>query len=108
MPNNSHSTCSTPARNHPHTPTHTRAEYGFPLGTRLADQRKTHKAGQLDPGRVKQLAGLGMVWSHQDVAFEEGLHLQRVLMAHHPSRPAGSGTRRPASYRGRLRIRTAG
>ncbi|WP_457473193.1 Helicase associated domain protein [Streptomyces sp. TE4109] len=48
---------------------------GFPLGTWLADQRKTHKAGYLDPGRVEQLDGLGMVWSHQDIAFEEGLEL---------------------------------
>ncbi|MGW2090534.1 helicase associated domain-containing protein, partial [Streptomyces sp. NPDC001880] len=31
---------------------------GFPLGTWLADQRKTHKAGRLDLGRVEQLAGL--------------------------------------------------
>ncbi|MFF3787487.1 helicase associated domain-containing protein [Streptomyces sp. NPDC001933] len=45
---------------------------GFPLGTWLAAQRRTHKAGRLDPGRVEQLDGLGMVWSHQDIAFEEG------------------------------------
>ncbi|MFF8717379.1 helicase associated domain-containing protein [Streptomyces sp. NPDC015184] len=36
---------------------------GFPLETWLADQRKTHKAGRLDPGRVEQLgrAGHGLV-----------------------------------------------
>ncbi|MFF1651576.1 helicase associated domain-containing protein [Streptomyces sp. NPDC058240] len=46
---------------------------GFPLGTWPADQRRFHKPRHLDAGRVKQLDGLGMVWSHQDVAFEEGL-----------------------------------
>ncbi|MEU4506970.1 Helicase associated domain protein [Streptomyces sp. NPDC024089] len=56
---------------------------GFPLGTWLADQRKTHKAGGLDVGRVEQLGGLGMVWSHQDVAFEEGLTAARAWAAVH-------------------------
>ncbi|MFJ8856507.1 Helicase associated domain protein [Streptomyces sp. NPDC102437] len=56
---------------------------GFPLGTWLADQRKSHKAGRLDTGRVEQLAGLGMVWSHQDVAFEEGLAAARAWAAVH-------------------------
>ncbi|MCX5426184.1 helicase associated domain-containing protein [Streptomyces sp. NBC_00257] len=51
---------------------------GFPLGTWLADQRKSHKAGCLDAGRVEQLDGLGMVWSHQNVAFEEGLTAARA------------------------------
>ncbi|MCX4851405.1 helicase associated domain-containing protein [Streptomyces sp. NBC_00893] len=56
---------------------------GFPLGTWLADQRKTHKAGRLDEGRVEQLAGLGMVWSHQDIAFEEGLTAARAWATVH-------------------------
>ncbi|MET8747184.1 Helicase associated domain protein [Streptomyces sp. NPDC004728] len=56
---------------------------GFPLGTWLADQRKTHKAGRLDAGRVEQLAGLGMVWSHQDIAFEEGLTAARAWATVH-------------------------
>ncbi|MFK4212742.1 Helicase associated domain protein [Streptomyces sp. NPDC030920] len=56
---------------------------GFPLGTWLADQRKFHKAGSLDAGRVEQLGGLGMVWSHQDVAFEEGLSAARAWAAVH-------------------------
>ncbi|MFB7215954.1 helicase associated domain-containing protein [Streptomyces sp. NPDC056255] len=55
----------------------------FPLGTWLADQHKTHKAGRLGPGRVEQLAGLGMVWSHQDIAFEEGLTASRAWAAVH-------------------------
>ncbi|MFF3959530.1 Helicase associated domain protein, partial [Streptomyces sp. NPDC001890] len=56
---------------------------GFPLGTWLADQRKNHKAGRLDAGRVEQLDGLGMVWSHQDVAFEEGLTAARAWATVH-------------------------
>ncbi|MFJ1717068.1 Helicase associated domain protein [Streptomyces sp. NPDC088260] len=56
---------------------------GFPLGTWLADQRKSHKAGRLDQGRVEQLDGLGMVWSHQDVAFGEGLTAARAWAAVH-------------------------
>ncbi|MGW2089957.1 Helicase associated domain protein [Streptomyces sp. NPDC001880] len=56
---------------------------GFPLGTWLADQRKSHKAGRLDAGRVEQLVGLGMVWSHQDVAFEEGLTAARAWATVH-------------------------
>ncbi|MFJ2590347.1 Helicase associated domain protein [Streptomyces sp. NPDC087538] len=59
------------------------APAGFPLGTWLANQRKTHKAGRLDPGRAEQLDGLGMVWSHQDVAFEEGLTAARAWAAVH-------------------------
>uniref|UniRef100_UPI002F912005 helicase associated domain-containing protein n=1 Tax=Streptomyces sp. NBC_01592 TaxID=2975889 RepID=UPI002F912005 len=56
---------------------------GFPLGTWLADQRKFHKAGRLDAGRVEQLGGLGMVWSHQYVAFKEGLTAARAWAAVH-------------------------
>ncbi|MEL5955297.1 helicase associated domain-containing protein [Streptomyces sp. CLV115] len=37
------------------------APTGFPLGTWLADQRRRHKAGRLDTGRVEQLDRLGTV-----------------------------------------------
>ncbi|WP_329202938.1 Helicase associated domain protein [Streptomyces sp. NBC_01435] len=40
-------------------------------------------SGRLDAGRVEQLDGLGMVWSHQDVAFEEGLAAARAWAAVH-------------------------
>ncbi|MEU8548998.1 Helicase associated domain protein [Streptomyces roseoverticillatus] len=56
---------------------------GFPLGTWLADQRRFHKAGRLAPDRATELDGLGMVWSHQDVAFEEGLAAARAWAAAH-------------------------
>ncbi|MEU4820224.1 Helicase associated domain protein, partial [Micromonospora aurantiaca] len=56
---------------------------GFPLGTWLADQRRLCKAGRLVAARVGELDGLGMVWSHQDVAFEEGLSAARAWAAVH-------------------------
>ncbi|MCC3777452.1 DEAD/DEAH box helicase [Streptomyces sp. UNOB3_S3] len=56
---------------------------GFPLGTWLADQRRFRKAGRLASDRVAELDGLGMVWSHQDVAFEEGLAAARAWAAVH-------------------------
>ncbi|MFC4516292.1 Helicase associated domain protein [Streptomyces ehimensis] len=56
---------------------------GFPLGTWLADQRRFNKAGRLAPARAAELDGLGMVWSHQDVAFEEGVTAARVWAAVH-------------------------
>lgn len=46
---------------------------GFPLGTWIADQRRFYNAGQTKPARVRELENLGMVWSHWDVAFAEGL-----------------------------------
>ncbi|MEU2871632.1 Helicase associated domain protein [Streptomyces olivoreticuli] len=56
---------------------------GFPLGTWLADQRKFARAGNLDRTRVEELDRLGMVWSHQDIAFEEGLTAARAWAAVH-------------------------
>ncbi|MFF4407320.1 Helicase associated domain protein [Streptomyces sp. NPDC001404] len=56
---------------------------GFPLGTWLADQRRFNKGGRLAPARAAELDGLGMVWSHQDVAFEEGLTAARAWAAVH-------------------------
>ncbi|MEU1782138.1 Helicase associated domain protein [Streptomyces abikoensis] len=56
---------------------------GFPLGTWLADQRRFNKAGGLAPDRAAELDRLGMVWSHQDIAFEEGLAAARGWAAAH-------------------------
>ncbi|MFE1953250.1 Helicase associated domain protein [Streptomyces sp. NPDC059524] len=50
---------------------------GFPLGTWLATQRKVNRAGRLGRERASELDQLGMVWSHQDLAFEEGLTAAR-------------------------------
>ncbi|MEV5177900.1 Helicase associated domain protein [Streptomyces flaveolus] len=50
---------------------------GFPLGRWLADLRRYYGAGTLEASRVVQLDALGMVWSHHDVAWEEGLAVAR-------------------------------
>ncbi|WP_435850325.1 Helicase associated domain protein [Streptomyces massasporeus] len=50
---------------------------GFPLGQWIADARRFHARGGMDDNRVQQLEKLGMVWSHYDVAWEEGLAAAR-------------------------------
>lgn len=50
---------------------------GFPLGQWIADARHRHARGRLNAERVQQLEMLGMVWSHHDVAWEEGLTAAR-------------------------------
>ncbi|MFD0541812.1 Helicase associated domain protein [Streptomyces mexicanus] len=69
---------------------------GFPLGVWLADQRRYYNAGTLDAERVAELEALGMVWSHHDVAFEEGLTVARAWAAEHghflpPATAVGEG-----------------
>ncbi|MET9017775.1 helicase associated domain-containing protein [Streptomyces olivaceoviridis] len=59
------------------------AAAGFPMGRWLADQRRYYNAGTLEASRVKQLDKLGMVWSHHDVAGEEGLTVARSWAAAH-------------------------
>ncbi|MFI5617073.1 Helicase associated domain protein [Streptomyces sp. NPDC051567] len=55
----------------------------FPLGQWIADVRRTHRRGALGQERTAQLEALGMVWSHFDVAFEEGLAAARGWAAAH-------------------------
>ncbi|MFI8829341.1 Helicase associated domain protein [Streptomyces sp. NPDC053431] len=50
---------------------------GFPLGQWIADNRRFYARGDMDTDRVAQLEKLGMVWSHFDVAWEEGLAAAR-------------------------------
>ncbi|WP_443044844.1 Helicase associated domain protein [Streptomyces sp. Go40/10] len=50
---------------------------GFPLGQWVADARRIYARGAMGPDRVAQLERLGMVWSHYDVAWEEGLTAAR-------------------------------
>ncbi|MFJ3981267.1 DEAD/DEAH box helicase [Streptomyces fungicidicus] len=50
---------------------------GFPLGQWIADNRRFYARGAMDADRVAQLEKLGMVWSHYDVAWEEGLAAAR-------------------------------
>ncbi|MGW7414572.1 Helicase associated domain protein [Streptomyces sp. NPDC054863] len=56
---------------------------GFPLGTWLRNQRTAHGAKTLEPERVRELEKLGVVWSHQDHAFEQGLVAARHWAAEH-------------------------
>ncbi|MFI5809323.1 Helicase associated domain protein [Streptomyces sp. NPDC051561] len=56
---------------------------GFPLGTWLKKQRKDYRAGDLAPERVRELEKLGVVWAHQDHAFEEGLAAARRWAGEH-------------------------
>ncbi|MGW5345250.1 Helicase associated domain protein [Streptomyces sp. NPDC004050] len=55
----------------------------FPLGQWIADARRNHRRGTLGRERAAQLDELGMVWSHFDVAFEEGLAAARGWAAEH-------------------------
>ncbi|WP_234433772.1 helicase associated domain-containing protein [Streptomyces rimosus] len=49
----------------------------FPLGQWIADARRFYARGDMDADRIEQLEKLGMVWSHFDVAWEEGLAAAR-------------------------------
>ncbi|MCX4985730.1 DEAD/DEAH box helicase [Streptomyces sp. NBC_00572] len=55
----------------------------FPLGQWTADARRFYARGDMDQGRIAQLETLGMVWSHFDVAWEEGLSAARGWAAEH-------------------------
>lgn len=50
---------------------------GFPLGQWIADARRFYARRDMDEDRARQLEKLGMVWSHFDVAWEEGLAAAR-------------------------------
>ncbi|MEU6890121.1 Helicase associated domain protein [Streptomyces viridosporus] len=50
---------------------------GFPLGQWIADARRFYARGDMDEGRIEQLEKLGMIWSHYDVAWKEGLAAAR-------------------------------
>ncbi|GAA2966757.1 DEAD/DEAH box helicase [Streptomyces enissocaesilis] len=56
---------------------------GFPLGQWTADARRFYARGDMDEDRIAQLEKLGMIWSHFDVAWEEGLSAARGWAAEH-------------------------
>ncbi|MEU0602207.1 helicase associated domain-containing protein [Streptomyces sp. NPDC006393] len=56
---------------------------GHPTGVWVADQRRYHAAGTLEPDRVAELEALGMVWSVQDTAWAEGLAVARSYATAH-------------------------
>ncbi|MFD7163702.1 DEAD/DEAH box helicase [Streptomyces violascens] len=45
----------------------------YPIGRWVAQQRRTYRAGDLDPHRIKQLEAEGMVWEPGDEAWETKL-----------------------------------
>ncbi|MFF4846176.1 DEAD/DEAH box helicase [Streptomyces collinus] len=55
----------------------------FPLGQWAADARRAYTRGTMDPERVAQLDKLGMVWSHHDIAWEDGLTAAREWAQKH-------------------------
>ncbi|WP_406865213.1 helicase associated domain-containing protein [Streptomyces solicamelliae] len=56
---------------------------GFALGVWIARQRSARTRGELSQERVGQLNELGMIWSHAEVAFAEGLSAARGWAAEH-------------------------
>ncbi|MFE7394663.1 Helicase associated domain protein [Streptomyces sp. NPDC057582] len=54
---------------------------GFPLGQWTADARRFHARGNMDADRIAQLEKLGMIWSHYDIAWEQGLTAARAWAA---------------------------
>ncbi|WP_406502365.1 Helicase associated domain protein [Streptomyces sp. NBC_01602] len=57
--------------------------HDFPLGQWIADARRFHARGDMDQDRTAQLEKLGMIWSHYDVAWEEGLAAAHGWAAEH-------------------------
>lgn len=55
----------------------------FPLGVWIGDQRRSYQAGRLSPVRSTALEQLGMVWSHPDHVFNEGLSVARAYHTIH-------------------------
>ncbi|WP_407913787.1 helicase associated domain-containing protein [Kitasatospora sp. NE20-6] len=59
------------------------APSGHRLGVWVADQRRYKAADALDPERVKELDGLGMIWSAFDTAFTDNLTAVAGYAAEH-------------------------
>ncbi|WP_406277154.1 Helicase associated domain protein [Embleya sp. NBC_00896] len=81
-------------RGHLRIPLDTRDEHDhdYPVGQWAAVQRREYAAGRLDAGRVRKLVMLGMVWSHPDAAFDDGLAVARryVERVGHLAAPPGA------------------
>ncbi|MGW1997454.1 Helicase associated domain protein [Embleya sp. NPDC001921] len=52
-------------------------DHEYPVGQWAAVQRREYAAGRLHKDRVRKLVMLGMVWSHPDAAFDDGLAVAR-------------------------------
>ncbi|MER7150635.1 DEAD/DEAH box helicase [Streptomyces lydicus] len=68
----------------------------FQLGQWVADARRVYARGTMGSDRVAQLEQLGMVWSHYDVAWDEGLAAARGWAAENGHLAAPT----EATYRG--------
>ncbi|MFD8233045.1 Helicase associated domain protein [Streptomyces sp. NPDC059696] len=55
----------------------------FPLGQWIADARRFYARSDMDEDRIEQLEKLGMVWSHYDIAWDEGLAAARGWAKEH-------------------------
>ncbi|MFF3959755.1 Helicase associated domain protein [Streptomyces sp. NPDC001890] len=55
----------------------------FPVGVWISEQRRAHNAGRLTPVRIAALEQMGMVWSHPDHSFNEGLSVASSYYAVH-------------------------
>ncbi|MGV9567303.1 helicase associated domain-containing protein [Streptomyces sp. NPDC003480] len=73
----------------------------FPLGQWIADARRFYTRGDMDDRRIAQLEKLGMVWSHFDVAWEEGLAAARGWAAE-GAPPGAAGRHLPGVPGGHL------
>ncbi|MFJ4467793.1 Helicase associated domain protein [Streptomyces sp. NPDC089424] len=99
---------------------HARVPYGhkegaYPLGQWIAEQRRSHGAGQITGRRAARLEELGMVWSLPDERFQENLAAAQAYYDAHGTlcaprsataldRPVGqwlSNLRRPGALDGR-------
>ncbi|MDX2530797.1 DEAD/DEAH box helicase [Streptomyces europaeiscabiei] len=56
---------------------------GFALGVWIARQRVAYRQGTLAEERVRELDAAGMVWSHLEMAFSEGLAAARGWAGEH-------------------------
>ncbi|MGW9210949.1 Helicase associated domain protein [Embleya sp. NPDC055664] len=67
-------------------------DHDYPVGQWAAVQRREYAAGRLDAGRTRKLVMLGMVWSHPDAAFDDGLAVARryVERVGHLAAPQGA------------------
>ncbi|MFI1585284.1 Helicase associated domain protein [Embleya sp. NPDC020630] len=81
-------------RGHLRIPLDTRDEHDhdYPVGQWAAVQRREYAAGRLDAARTRKLVMLGMVWSHPDAAFDDGLAVARryVERVGHLAAPQGA------------------
>ncbi|WP_443053136.1 helicase associated domain-containing protein [Streptomyces sp. FXJ1.172] len=67
---------------------HARVPYGhkegaYPLGQRVAEQRRAYAAGQMTGKRAQRLEQLGMLWSVADASFQENLEAARAYYEVH-------------------------